>query len=155
MAWLLWPGPGGSTQPQHDDDLLSPLTDSCSCREVCSSRSTHWQGGFYRALYFSPFALWSDPSRPLGRPAKILALGRMIPEHSALRLGKPGIHFVRLASPSRRDAASPARSKMLLPRFGSGYPAPRYESLESSGRNIESLGREGKSRAGASKPGLF
>ena len=32
-----------------------------------------------------------------------------------LRLGNPGIHFVRLASPTRRDVAPPARSKQFLP----------------------------------------
>ena len=73
-----------------------------------------------------------------------------------LRLGKPGMYFVGLASPSRRGVASPARSKLHLPRLCSGLPASRYESLESSVlaevvRNIDlSLFVDGNAQAAVS-----
>ena len=50
-----------------------------------------------------------------------------------LSLARHAMYFVRLASASRRDAASPTRFKQLLPRFCSGLAAPHYEEPESSG----------------------
>ena len=56
--------------------------------------------------------------------------------------GNDFLCLVRLASPSRRYAAPPVRSKFLLARFCSGLAASCYESLESFGLEIAPLANE-------------